>query len=178
MAVLGAATKDIRLSWTVLNLAPHNPAVLAKMLASLDRLTGGRVIASVGSGWYYEELTAYNLPLIEEHDERSLYAREVIELFRRLRSTPAPETVSYEGKFVQVRDVAFNPAPFQKPMPPIWMGGDSPATLGIVSDLAGGWIPWSTFTCEHFARHLPGRSARSPFRGARRSSWRQRARRH
>lgn len=71
MAVLGAATRRIRLSWTVLNLAPHNPAVLAKMLATLDRLTQGRVIAPVGSGWYCEELTAYNVPLIEHHDESS-----------------------------------------------------------------------------------------------------------
>ena len=44
MALLGAVTKQIRLSWTVLNLAPHNPAVLAKMLATIDQLAGGRVI--------------------------------------------------------------------------------------------------------------------------------------
>ena len=152
MAVLGAATRRIRLSWTVLNLAPHNPAVLAKMLSTLDRLTQGRVIAAVGSGWYYEELTAYNVPLIEDHDERSRYARELIELFRLVWSHPAPETVSYGGKYVQIRDLAFNPAPYQKPMPPIWMGGDSPATMSIVDDLADGWIPWSTFTGKHFKR--------------------------
>ena len=152
MAVLGGQTQRIRLGWTTLNLSPHNPAVVAKMLATVDQLTHGRVIASVGSGWYYEELTAYNVPLISDHDERSRYAREVIELFRLLWSHPAPEPVSYSGKYVQVRELAFNPAPYQQPTPPIWMGGDSPATMSIVNDLADGWIPWSTFTREHFAR--------------------------
>jgi alkanesulfonate monooxygenase SsuD/methylene tetrahydromethanopterin reductase-like flavin-dependent oxidoreductase (luciferase family) len=154
MVALGARTRNIRLAWSMLNVSPHNPAVLAKMVATADRVTKGRVIATVGSGWFREELAAYNVPLIQDHDARSAYAREVVELWRQLWLHPAPEVTTFEGQFVQVHDVPFSPAPHQKPMPPIWMGGDSPPTMAIIRDLADGWVPWSAVTKADFERVL------------------------
>jgi alkanesulfonate monooxygenase SsuD/methylene tetrahydromethanopterin reductase-like flavin-dependent oxidoreductase (luciferase family) len=154
MVALGARTRHIRLAWSMLNVSPHNPAVLAKMVATADRVTKGRVIAAVGSGWFREELAAYNVPVIQEHDARSAYAREVVELWRQLWLHPAPELTTFKGKFVQVHDLPFSPVPHQQPMPPIWMGGDSPPTMAIVRDLADGWVPWSTVTKADFERVL------------------------
>jgi alkanesulfonate monooxygenase SsuD/methylene tetrahydromethanopterin reductase-like flavin-dependent oxidoreductase (luciferase family) len=156
MTALGACTQRIRLAWSTLHINPHYPPVLAKRLATLDQITRGRVTASVGSGWFYEELTAYNIPLIEAHDERSAYCREQIELLRLLWSNPAPALSNYEGKYMRVRDLPFNPAPYQQPTPPIWMGGDSPATMAIVKekDLCDGWVPWATNSKEDYARVL------------------------
>src|SRR3954447_18175656 len=54
MVALGARTTNIRLAWSMLNVSPHNPAVLAKLVATADRVTKGRVIAAVGSGWFRE----------------------------------------------------------------------------------------------------------------------------
>jgi alkanesulfonate monooxygenase SsuD/methylene tetrahydromethanopterin reductase-like flavin-dependent oxidoreductase (luciferase family) len=68
------------------------------------------------------------------------YLREVIQLLRELWSHPAPDVTTFEGKFVQVKDLLFVPEPYQRPFPPIWVGGESPATLQVVKDLADGWV--------------------------------------
>src|SRR4051812_12502075 len=62
LAAIGGATTRVRLAWAMLNLSFRKPAVLAKMLATLDQITKGRVIASVGAGWFKEEYEAYDVP--------------------------------------------------------------------------------------------------------------------
>lgn len=140
MTALGAVTKRVRLAWSMLNVGFRHPAVLAKMLASLDQITHGRVICSLGSGWFKEEYEAYQVPLIDDHDARVGYAREVVQLIKELWTHPAPEEVTFEGRYVKAHKLAFNPATYQKPHPPIWFGGDSDASLSIVRDLADGWV--------------------------------------
>ena len=140
MVALGAITSRVRLAWSMLNVSFRRPAVLAKSLATLDVLTKGRVICSVGSGWFKEEYDAYDVPLIDDHDERVQFAREVVALFKELWTHPGPARTNFDGKFVKVRNLPFNPAPVQKPHPPIWFGGDSDATLSMVKDLADGWV--------------------------------------
>jgi alkanesulfonate monooxygenase SsuD/methylene tetrahydromethanopterin reductase-like flavin-dependent oxidoreductase (luciferase family) len=78
--------------------------------------------------------------LIDDHDERAAYGREVAHLMKELWTHPAPERVTFEGKHVRVRDLPFNPAPVQKPHPPIWIGGDSEATLRTVKEVGDGWV--------------------------------------
>jgi alkanesulfonate monooxygenase SsuD/methylene tetrahydromethanopterin reductase-like flavin-dependent oxidoreductase (luciferase family) len=140
MTAVGAVTSRTRLAWAMLNPSFHNPAVLAKRLSTLDHITHGRVICTLGAGWFKEEYRAYNLPLVDEHDERIEHEREVIRLLKELWTHPAPQKVTFEGKFVRCTDLPFNPAPFQHPHPPIWIGGDSDATLSLVKDLADGWV--------------------------------------
>lgn len=141
MTAIGAVTKNIRLGWATLNLSFRgSPAVLAKMITTLDQVTHGRVICCVGSGWYEEECKAYNVPSLEEHGERMTYAREVIELWRELWAHPAPERVTYSGKYVKATDLPFNPVPYTKEGPPIWWGGDSDASIETVKRYCDGWM--------------------------------------
>ena len=141
MTAIGAVTSRIRLAWGMLNPSFRNPAVLAKMLATLDQITEGRVICSLGAGWLKPEYDAYDVPFIEDHDERIAHEREVALLLKELWTQPAPERVTFEGEYVRVRDLAFNPAPNQKPHPPIWIGGDSEPTLALALELGDGWVP-------------------------------------
>ncbi len=140
---IGALTKRIRLAWGMLNPSFRNPAHLAKMLSTLDQLTHGRVICSIGAGWLKPEYVAYDVPFIDDHDERIAHEREVVLLLKELWTRPAPEQVTFEGKHVRARDLAFNPAPFQTPHPPIWIGGDSEATVALAKELGDGWVPLS-----------------------------------
>jgi alkanesulfonate monooxygenase SsuD/methylene tetrahydromethanopterin reductase-like flavin-dependent oxidoreductase (luciferase family) len=125
----------------MLNPSFRNPAHLAKMIATLDQLTHGRVICSIGAGWLEPEYVAYDVPFVEDHDERIAHEREVVLLLKELWTNPAPERVTFEGKHVRARELAFNPAPFQKPHPPIWIGGDSEPTVALAKELGDGWVP-------------------------------------
>ena len=141
MTAIGATTNRIRLAWGMLNPSFRNPAHLAKMLATLDQITKGRVICTLGAGWLKPEYEAYDIPFLADHGERLAHEREVVQLLKELWTRPAPERVTFEGTYVRARELAFNPAPYQKPHPPIWVGGDSEATVALATELADGWVP-------------------------------------
>jgi alkanesulfonate monooxygenase SsuD/methylene tetrahydromethanopterin reductase-like flavin-dependent oxidoreductase (luciferase family) len=140
MSALGGATSNVRLAWSMLNPTFRYPAMLAKVLATLDQVTKGRVICSLGSGSVPAESKAYNIPVIDDHDARVGFGREVVQLLKELWTHPAPETVSFDGEQVKTHELAFAPEPYQKPYPPIWLGGESDATIRNVIDLADGWV--------------------------------------
>jgi alkanesulfonate monooxygenase SsuD/methylene tetrahydromethanopterin reductase-like flavin-dependent oxidoreductase (luciferase family) len=140
MTAIGATTSRVRLAFAALNPSFRNPALLAKMLATLDQITHGRVICTLGAGWFQDEYTAYDIPFVEDHDERIEHEREVAQLLLRLWTSPAPALTTFEGRHVRVRDLPFSPAPFQQPHPPLWIGGNSPATQKLMKDVASGWI--------------------------------------
>jgi alkanesulfonate monooxygenase SsuD/methylene tetrahydromethanopterin reductase-like flavin-dependent oxidoreductase (luciferase family) len=140
MTAIAGITTRTRLAWSMLNPGFRYPAMLAKVLATLDQITKGRVIASIGAGSVPAEYKAYDIPVLDDHDERVAYSREVIELLKELWTHPAPETVSFNGRHVKTHDIAFAPEPYQKPHPPIWIGGESEATIKNVIDLADGWV--------------------------------------
>ena len=137
MAFLGAATTRIRLMTSVL-VVPHRPAVLAaKMLASIDALTGGRVTVGVGAGWLREEFEAIGAPPFAA---RGRVTDEYIAAFRELWTSEAP---SFDGEFVRFSDVIFLPRPVQRPIP-VWSGGESGAALRRAGRIADGWYPVGT----------------------------------
>ncbi len=154
MTAIGAITRRSRLAWAMLNPSFDYPTVLAKRLATLDQITHGRVICTLGAGWFKDEYLAYNIPLLDDHDERIAQEREIILLLKQLWTHPAPEKVSFDGQYVRSTDLPFNPAPFQKPHPPIWVGGDSSATLDLVKEHADGWVMLSSGNPEALARVL------------------------
>jgi len=123
MTALGGITTRTRLAWSMLNPTFRYPAMLAKVLATLDQITKGRVICSLGAGSVPAETNAYGISAIDDHDARVGYSREVVQLLKELWTHPAPETVSFDGRQVKTHDIAFAPAPYQKPHPPIWLGG-------------------------------------------------------
>jgi alkanesulfonate monooxygenase SsuD/methylene tetrahydromethanopterin reductase-like flavin-dependent oxidoreductase (luciferase family) len=140
MTAIGASTEHVRLAWSMLNANFRAPALLAKMLATLDQITEGRVICSIGSGSNPAEHVAYNIPVSQDHDARVEYTREVVQLLKELWTHPAPATTTFSGSQVQVTNLAFGPEPFQKPHPPIWLGGESDSTIEMIKELADGWV--------------------------------------
>jgi alkanesulfonate monooxygenase SsuD/methylene tetrahydromethanopterin reductase-like flavin-dependent oxidoreductase (luciferase family) len=143
MTAIAAVTQRTRLAWASLNVTLRPPLLFAKMLTTLDVISHGRLICTFGSGWNKDEWTVYNLPLIDDHDERVEYARELIALFKQMWTHPAPEVTRFDGRFVKVEGLPFNPEPVQKPHPPIWIGGESEATLTTAKQLCDGWMALS-----------------------------------
>src|SRR5271166_3723298 len=118
-AFIAAKTTRIRLVLAVM-VVPHRPAVLtAKMLATIDVLSGGRLIVGVGAGWLKEEFEALGTPPFEE---RGAVTDEYMLAFRELWTKDSPR---FDGRFVKFNDVVFAPKPVQKPCPPMWVGGES-----------------------------------------------------
>jgi len=152
MVAVGAVTTRVRMAWAMLNPTFRYPAVLAKMLTTLDQISHGRVICSLGAGWMQQECDAYGIPFISDHDARIDQEREVLRLFLELWAHPAPEKVTFHGTYVHTQDLAFNPAPYQKPRLPVWIGGESPATMALVKELADGWVALSSATADNIAQ--------------------------
>lgn len=140
MTAIGAITSRVRLAWGVLNPTFRRPLVTAKMLASLDHITKGRVICAVGAGSNAAEHYAYDMPWLADHGQRTAYGREVVRLWKQVWTHPAPEVINFDGDFIHAKGLTFNPQPYQRPHPPIWIGGESDSTVESVRELADGWI--------------------------------------
>lgn len=133
LSYVAAITSRIRLGSSVLVLPYRNPLVLAKELASLDVLSGGRLLLGVAAGWLKEEFDLLGVPF----DERGQRMDEYVNLLRALWTQ---EQVTFHGRHFELSDAAFFPKPVQQPHPPIWIGGGSPVALRRVARLGDGWI--------------------------------------
>ena len=135
LTFLAGCTRRVRLGTHVL-IIPYRPPVLtAKILATLDVLSGGRLILGAGVGWMAEEFRALGAPAYEARGE---VTDEYLRLFKALWTGDDPH---YEGKYVRVADVGFRPKPVQRPHPPIWIGGHSGPALRRAAVLGDGWMP-------------------------------------
>ena len=135
LAYLAAATSKIRLLTSVM-VAPHRPPVFtAKALATIDVLSNGRLDVGIGAGWMDEEFQAIGAPPFAE---RGKVTDEYLRIFKVLWTQDSPH---YEGQYAKFHDVTFLPKPLQKPHPPIWVGGESPAALRRVIALGDAWYP-------------------------------------
>lgn len=133
MAAFAAVTERVRIASDVIILPLRDPVLLAKTIASLDVLSGGRVIFGIGVGGDNPlEYAAMRVPL----GERGSRANESLEIIRGLW---AHERFSYEGRHFVIRDVAIAPRPLQ-PAIPIWVGGGSEAALRRAARYGDGWI--------------------------------------
>ena len=134
LGVVAGATRRVRLGTTVLIVPYRHAVVAAKMIASLDALSDGRVIVGVGAGWVAAESAMLGVPFAERGPMTDEYLRAMQELW----TSPAP---SFSGKYVQFRDLHFKPRPIQAPHPPIWVGGHSKAALRRTVELGAAWHP-------------------------------------
>ena len=132
LTAAAVSTERARLGSSVFILGHRHPVVMAKMLASIDALSGGRLICGVGVGWWKEELEILNAPF----HARGRHADEAIKVFKALWTMDNP---AFDGEFFRFRDVGFAPKPVKKPHPPIWVGGDSPGAFRRVVTLGDGW---------------------------------------
>ncbi len=153
LAYLAAATKKIRLLTSVM-VVPHRPPVFtAKAIATIDVLSNGRVDVGIGAGWMDEEFQAIGAPPFAE---RGKVTDEYIRIFKELWTK---ETPSFDGRYAKFQDVTFLPKPLQKPHPPIWVGGESPAALRRTIALGDAWYPIGTnpqFLLNTHARFTSG----------------------
>jgi F420-dependent oxidoreductase-like protein len=120
LAALAASTSRVRMGMLVLGAPYRNPALLAKMLTTIDVISHGRVIAGIGAGWHELEFDAYGWPFpsLKERFDR---LEEVVQILDRMLSqSPA----SFEGQYYQVKEALNLPMPVQKPRPPILIGGN------------------------------------------------------
>ena len=135
LSYIAGQTSKIRLVTSVLIVPHRNPLIAAKSLATLDVLSGGRLVVGVGVGWMREEFEALGLPPFEE---RGAVTDEYIRAFKVLWTEDNP---SFEGKYISFDDISFLPKPVQKPHPPIWVGVESRPALRRTAELANGWYP-------------------------------------
>ena len=135
MAFVAGKSRALRLISSVMILAYRNPVVTAKMLATIDVLSGGRVTVGVGVGWLREEFEALGAP---DFDRRGAVSDEYLRVFKALWTQ---DPASYHGELYRFESVRCLPHPVQKPHPPIWVGGHSRAALRRVARLGDGWHP-------------------------------------
>ena len=133
LAFLAGATKTIRLGPSVLVLPYRNPVLTAKMLATMDAISGGRLVVGVGAGWMAEEFAVLGSP---PYERRGAVADEWIRIFKTLWTE---ERASFEGRFYRFPEVGCFPKPVQKPHPPIWVGGNSRPAIRRAARLGDGW---------------------------------------
>ena len=134
MTFAAAVTKNIRLLSSVM-VVPHRPPVLtAKMLASIDVLSNGRVTVGAGVGWLAEEMAVLGSP---PYETRGAASNEYITAFRALWTSADP---SHQGAHVNFRDVVFEPKPVQGSIP-IWIGGEGKAARRRAGRIGDGWYP-------------------------------------
>ena len=135
LGLVAGATERLRLVTSVLVLPYRNPVLTAKMAASLDVLSGGRLTLGVGAGWLAEEFAALGTPPFAE---RGAVADEYLAAFRALWTMEKPR---FDGRYVRFADVVFAPKPAQQPHPPLWVGGESGPALRRAARLGNGWYP-------------------------------------
>ncbi len=135
MAFIAAKTEKLRLVTSVMILPHRNPVVTAKILATIDVLSKGRVTVGVGVGWMAEEFAALGAP---DFARRGAVSDEYLEIFAKLWTG---EPVSHQGECYQFDEVRCEPIPVQRPGPPIWIGGHSRAALRRAARHGDGWHP-------------------------------------
>ena len=133
LAFAAAAAPSMRLGTCILIVPQRNPLILAKELATLDQLSGGKVELGLGVGWLQEEFDALGVPW----ERRGARNDEYIEAMRTLWSGPE---VEFHGEFVDFQTVTCSPRPVQ-PTIPILVGGDSDVAIRRAARLADGYFP-------------------------------------
>lgn len=140
LAAVAACTRNVKLGPYVAGVPYRNPALVAKMFATLDVISHGRVIAGLGAAWHGGEFAAYGWPFppVKERMDGLEDAVRIVDLM--LRTSPA----SYSGKHYSIQDALNYPLPVQKPRPPIMIGGGGERhTLRLAAQYADMCNIWS-----------------------------------
>jgi len=137
LSALASSTHKIRLGTYVLCNQFRHPSLLAKMASTVDNISKGRLELGIGAGWLKDEHVAFGFGW-DKHSARIERLKEAVGIVRRLWTE---NHVSYQGKYFRLNGATLEPKPFQKPHPPIWIGGNSTAIKGVVAEFGDGWIP-------------------------------------
>jgi probable F420-dependent oxidoreductase len=142
LSALAVRTSRIRLGTLVLAAGFRPPTLLAKMAATLDRLSDGRLDLGLGAGWNRAEFEENGLPF-PRPGERLAMLEEALGVLDALL-TEAETPASFSGRFFTADQAPVLPGPVQRPRPPLWVGGSGDRLLGVVARAADGWnLCWS-----------------------------------
>lgn len=137
LAFIAGRTERIGLLTSVMVVPQRHPVLTAKMLATVDVLSGGRLIVGCGVGWMKEEFEAVGAPPFAE---RGRVTDEYIDAFKELWTSDTP---SFRGTYANFDNILFAPKPVAKPHPPVWIGGESPVAIKRVVRAGDAWYPGS-----------------------------------
>ena len=141
LAALAGVTSRIRLGLLVAGATYRHPSVFAAQAITIDHASQGRLELSLGAAWFDKEHHELGIPF-PPTGERFDLLEDALEIVTRLCTG---EVVSYDGKVVSLQDARLQPAPVQRPHPPIWIGGSGPKrTLPLVARYADVWHTWGT----------------------------------
>ncbi|HET6320225.1 MAG TPA: LLM class F420-dependent oxidoreductase [Chloroflexota bacterium] len=135
LGYLAGITSRVRLGTHVLVLPYRHPLITAKIIATVDNLSGGRIDLGIGAGWMKEEFDALDSP---SYERRGAVTDEQVRL---LKEVWTKDVTDFQGEFYRFDPLGAHPHPVQKPHPPIWVGGHTPPALRRTARLADGWLP-------------------------------------
>ena len=141
LSFAAAATKKLRLGTGICLLAQRDPIVTAKVIASLDMLSGGRFEFGVGGGWNVDEMENHGA----QYETRFKLVRERLLAMKEIWTK---EEAAFHGEFVNFDPIWSYPKPVQRPHPPILLGGETDHTLRRIVDHCDGWFPRATPTFD------------------------------
>ncbi len=141
-----AVTTSVRLGVSILVLPVRDPLTLAKSLASLDVLSGGRLIAGVGLGGQWDS-GAFGVP-------QGKRVRRFLEVLQAIDALWQHEEPQFEGEFFQLRGTQMHPKPLQKPRPPLWFGARTEAAIRRAVRHGDGWMDPGSSSSEAFREHV------------------------
>jgi len=139
LAAIASATSSIRLGPCVTPLTLRHPFLVAKMAATVDLLSGGRLLLGVGAGWNPREFACVEMPF-RRHRLRLAQTEEAIRLLLTLWRE---EKVTFRGCYYRLEGVALEPKPAQHPHPPLLLGGGSGGVLEMAARYGSGWMPFA-----------------------------------
>lgn len=139
LAAIAARTRTIRIGPQVTPVSLRHPVFIAKMSANIDRISHGRFVLQVGTGWHREEYEAFGFEFDDAFSVRYRKMIEGVEIIEQLWTTDG--LVTYEGKHYRLHDAAFWPKPMQSPRPPIWFGGVGAKVGEAVARYGDAWTP-------------------------------------
>ncbi|HEV7863653.1 MAG TPA: LLM class F420-dependent oxidoreductase [Acidimicrobiia bacterium] len=152
LTAAAVVTTRLRLGTGIALVANHHPITVAKQIATLDRISGGRFLLGVGAGWNREEIENHGV----EFDTRW---RRVVEHLEAMRAIWTQEEASYAGRWVNFERIWSWPKPLQQPHPPILLGTLQPSALVIRH--ADGWLPLSVSHPGQLPEHIAALRARA-----------------
>ncbi len=140
LSALAAVVPRIRMGTLVTGNTYRHPAVLAKMAATADHISGGRIVLGLGSGWQENEHEMYGIPFYTVNDR----LRRLDEACQVIKALFSEESVNFEGEFYQLKNAPLEPKPVQDNLPLLIGGGGEKVTLKITAKYADEWNVWGT----------------------------------
>ena len=142
LAGAATVTKKIKLGTGICLVPERNPIRLAKEVATLDQISGGRFLFGVGAGWLRGESEILGV----DFPNRWKQTREYLDVMKKLWTT---EITEYHGEYVDFPSLVCAPKPVQKPHPPIFVGGELEAAARRIANYGDGWLPRARNTSQY-----------------------------